>query len=354
MCDAYPRRPPQPTLVRHFSTPDHRTASIAVAIADGGGMARLTIIRGGSADPSGRRGRSFQDAADQGTLVRLTPGRFVDASEWRRATPGERHIARIKAVHDRIAPRLVVAYASAAALHGLPWRGEFPDVVEVIDPARSTTQSLTHVRKRPGRGRRLRTQQMITIPRKVTDVTITVADLAISYDLRLSVPALDAALAAGSVLADVRSEVELRGAVHGRHRAEVALALADGRSGSPGESVARVALDEVGAPRPVLQRAFHDAAGFIGRVDFWFPDQGVVLEFDGRTKYVDPALRRPGTSAADVVVTEKRREDRLRRHHEVRGLGRFGWEEANDLDALRAVLRGVGVPFSTRSFMHVR
>ncbi len=90
----------------------------------------------------------------------------MDASEWRRATPGERHIARIKAVHDRIAPRLVVAYASAAALHGLPWRGEFPDVVEVIDPARSTTQSLTHVRKRPGRGRRLRTQEMITIRAK--------------------------------------------------------------------------------------------------------------------------------------------------------------------------------------------
>ncbi|GGL04345.1 hypothetical protein JOE58_001349 [Curtobacterium luteum] len=317
-------------------------------------MTRLTIIRGGSADPTGTRGRSFRDAADQGALVRLTPGRFVDATEWRRATPGERHIARIKAVHDRIAPRLVVAHASAAALHGLPWRGEFPDVVEVIDPERSTTQSLTHVRKRPGRGRRLRTQYMIANGRRVTDLTSTVADLAISFELRLSVPALDVALAAGCVLADVRTEIEARGAVHGRHRAAVALELADGASGSPGESVARVALDEVGAPRPVLQRASHDDAGFIGRVDFWFPEQGVVLEFDGRTKYVDPALRRPGMSAADVVVTEKRREDRLRRHREVRGFGRFGWDEANDLDALRAVLRGVGVPTAPRSFRHVR
>lgn len=257
-------------------------------------------------------------------------------------------------MHDRISPRLIVSHASAAALHGLPWRGEFPEVVEVIDPVRTTTQSLTHVRKRPGKGRRMRTQSMVATGRRLTDLVTTLADLAITYDLRLSVPALDAALAAGCPLTDVRAEIERRGAVHGRHRAEVATALADGASGSPGESGARVALDEVGAPRPELQHEFHDEDGLIGRVDFWFPDQGVVLEFDGRTKYVDPALRRSGTTAADVVVAEKRREDRLRRHHEVRGLGRFGWEEANDPDALRSVLRGVGIPFSERSFVHIR
>jgi hypothetical protein len=317
-------------------------------------MARLTIIRGGSADVSGRRGRALLEAADQGSLVRLTPGRFVKAAEWRSATPGERHIARIKAVHDRIAPRLVVSHASAAALHGLPWRGEFPDVVEVIDPRRSTTQSLTHVRKRPGVGRMLRTLPMTANGRPLTDLVTTAADLAIAYDLRLSVPALDVVLATGQDRADIRTEIERRSAVHGRHRAVVALDLADGASGSPGESVARVALDEVGAPRPVLQQEFHDAAGLIGRVDFWFPEQGVVLEFDGRTKYVDPALRRAGMTAADVVVAEKRREDRLRRLRDVHAVGRFGWDEANDLDALRAVLRGVGLPVVSRPFLHLR
>lgn len=317
-------------------------------------MTRLTIIRGGSADTSGRTGRVHRQESDTGRLVRLTPGRFVHADDWRRATPGERHIARVKAVHDRIADRLVVSHASAAALHGLPWRGEFPEVVEVIDPHRTTSQSLTHVRKRPGKGRELRTRTMVTNGRRLTDMVSTVADLAISYELRIAVPAIDVALRCGVTEQEVHDELERRSAVHGRHRAQVALDLADAASGSPGESVARVALDEVGAPRPVLQQVFHDSAGFIGRVDFWFPEQGVVLEFDGRSKYVDPALRAAGRSAADVVLDEKRREDRLRRHPEVRGVGRFGWAEANDAESLRAVLHAVGLPTSIRAFHHLR
>ncbi|MDR6571944.1 hypothetical protein J2X60_000569 [Curtobacterium sp. 320] len=317
-------------------------------------MARLTIIHGGTADPSGRRGRALQRAADAGDLVRLVPGRFVDAGEWRRATPGERHIARIKAVHDRLAPRLVVSHASAAALHGLPWAGEFPETVDVLDPRRTTSQGLAHVRKRPGAGRTFRTQTMVAKDRLLTDLVSTAADLAISCELRISVPALDSALRRGAARADIRAEVDARNAVHGRHRAITAIELADAASGSPGESVGRVALDEVGAPRPVLQQEFRDADGFIGRVDFWFPDQGVILEFDGKAKYVDPALRAAGTTAADVVVSEKRREDRLRRHRDVRAVGRFGWPEAHDAEALRALLQGVGVRTTPRSFTLLR
>ncbi|WP_139196578.1 MULTISPECIES: hypothetical protein [unclassified Curtobacterium] len=224
----------------------------------------------------------------------------------------------------------------------------------MIDPQRTTSQSLTHVRKRPGKGRELRTRTMVTNGRRLTDMVSTVADLSISYELRLAVPAVDVALQCGVTEQEIRDELERRGAVHGRHRAQVALDLADAASESPGESVARVALDEVGAPRPVLQQVFRDAAGFIGRVDFWFPEHGVVLEFDGRSKYVDPVLRAAGRSAADVVVDEKRREDRLRRHPEVRGVGRFGWAEANDAEALRAVLHAVGLPTSIRAFHHLR
>ena len=317
-------------------------------------MARLSIITGGASDPSGRRGRSLRRRPDAGTLIRLTPGRFVDADEWRRATPGERHIARVKAVHDRLAERLVVSHASAAALHGLPWSGEFPDVVEVIDPRRTTSQGLAHVRKRPGAGRTLRTASMVANGRPLTDLVTTAVDLAISYDLRISVPALDVVLQLGPARRDLEDELERRNAVHGRHRAVTAIDLADPASGSPGESVGRVALDEQGAPRPVLQQEFRDAAGLVGRADFWFPEHGAVLEFDGRAKYTDPALRAAGATAADVLVAEKRREDRLRRHPEVRSFGRFGWREANDAVALREVLRSIGVPTEPRAFTRLR
>ena len=317
-------------------------------------MARLTIIRGGSADPSGRRGSALRAAADAGTLIRLTPGRFVDADEWRRATPGERHIARVKAVHDRLAARLVVSHASAAALHGLPWLGEFPSTVDVIDPLRTTAQTLAHVRKRAGAGRSLRTVSMVANGRLLTGLVSTAVDVAISNELRISVPALDVVLQRGVERRALFAEIEQRNAVHGRHRAMTAVELADAASGSPGESVGRVALDELGAPRPVLQQEFRDTAGLIGRVDFWFPEQGAVIEFDGRAKYVDQSMRSAGVTAADVLVAEKHREDRIRRHPDVRTFGRFGWREANDAEALRGVLRSAGVPLTSRSFDRVR
>lgn len=317
-------------------------------------MARLEIVVGGEADPSGRRGRGHRERALRGELVRVGPGRFVLGDEWRRATPGERHIARVKAVHDRLAPRLIVSHASAAALHGLPWPGEFPDLVEVIDPLRSTGQTLRSVHKRPGAGRQFRLAEMTATGRRLTDLATTAVDLAIAYPLRTSVPALDAVLARGTDRERLIAALVAAGPVRHRARAERAVAIADGRSGSPGESVARVALDEVGAPQPELQHRFDDDAGLVGFVDFWFPEQGVVLEYDGRVKYTDPALRRPGQTAADVVVAEKRREDRIRRCPGVHGFGRIGHAETKDTALLREVLRSLGVPTTRPRFTTVR
>ena len=45
--------------------------------------------------------------------------------------------------------------------------------------------------------------------------------------------------------------------------------------------------------------------------DFGWPDLGVLREFDGKSKYGE-LMRRPGQSAEQVLVAEKRREDRLR------------------------------------------
>jgi hypothetical protein len=316
-------------------------------------MQRLDIIRGGSADPTGRRGAALVSAADRGALVRLAPGRYVDAERWRQAHPRTRHLARLDAIDDRIARRLVVSHISAVALHGLPWSGEFPEVVDVIDPRRDTAQSLRLLRKHPGKGRTRRIVRTSS-GRPVTDMLSTVVDLAIASELRRSVAVLDVALQRGLDRDALRGELGGRSAVHGRDRARFAIEFADARSGSVGESVARVALDEVGAPRPELQVDFQDSAGFVARVDFWFPEQGVVLEFDGVAKYRDPALRAAGFTAEDVLVQEKRREDRLRRVPDVRRVGRFGWPETQDTTALRELLVGLGLPLEERRFRTIR
>ena len=87
--------------------------------------------------------------------------------------------------------------------------------------------------------------------------------------------------------------------------------LLDVRSESVGESASRVRIHLDGLPAPELQRVIGDANGeIIGRVDFVWEEHRTIGEFDGRGKYNE--LRGNGVSSADVVVAEKRREDRLR------------------------------------------
>ncbi len=99
-------------------------------------------------------------------------------------------------------------------------------------------------------------------------------------------------------------------------------AFADGRSGSPGESLSRVWFAEVGLPEPDLQVEFHDEAGQIGITDFYWSKYRTIGEFDGRGKYDEP--KDSQATARGVVYAEKRREDRLRVDNEV---VRFGWSD---------------------------
>lgn len=116
----------------------------------------------------------------------------------------------------------------------------------------------------------------------------------------------DAVLHQGAVTrADLEALVSRLRHRAGSPRARNALAFADGRSESVGESRLRTLMADYGLPAPDLQVELfdHEERSFIGRVDFLFRDQGIVVEFDGESKYAN---------AADLVA-EKRREDRIRR-----------------------------------------
>ncbi|WP_374009683.1 hypothetical protein [Leifsonia sp. LS-T14] len=139
--------------------------------------------------------------------------------------------------------------------------------------------------------------------------------------------------------------------MRGHRRALDVIDLADERSGSPLESVSRLAMHTAGVPQPELQTPFRDAAGLIGYVDFYWSDFGVVGEADGDLKYLDPALR-GGRTADRVVLDEKIREDRLR------ALGlrvvRWRWATARDPRSLAALLSSAGVPLDRRAGWRVR
>ena len=65
----------------------------------------------------------------------------------------------------------------------------------------------------------------------------------------------------------------------------------------------------------------------IGRVDFWWPDLGLVGEFDGRMKYRLDGVE-DGRPLEDRLWTEKTREDRLRAAGA--RVARWTWDVAMD------------------------
>ena len=86
--------------------------------------------------------------------------------------------------------------------------------------------------------------------------------------------------------------------------------LVDVRSESVGESFSRVRFWRWGVPAPILQLEVRDPnGGLVGRCDLGSPF-GTIGEFDGRVKY--GLLLKPGQTAEDVLLAEKRREERLR------------------------------------------
>jgi hypothetical protein len=117
--------------------------------------------------------------------------------------------------------------------------------------------------------------------------------------------------------------------------------FADGLSGSPGESLSRVQMQAIGVDPPQLQVPFHDADGHIGDVDYYWPELGIAGEFDGDSKYGDARRYATHLTAQEVLLAEKRREDRLRRV--VRGVVRWGWATARDRRALATLLAAQGI-----------
>lgn len=91
---------------------------------------------------------------------------------------------------------------------------------------------------------------------------------------------------------------------------DLVLRLANPKIESVGESRTFHLCYSHRIPMPEPQYEVKDSAGqILGRVDFAWPELGVFLEFDGKVKY--EKLLKDGERASDVVIREKRREERI-------------------------------------------
>lgn len=298
-----------------------------------GGMSPLISSRDLAAD-----GLSPGDLARMvraGELIRVRRGAYTgpeDAEPDRRAA----HLRLLHATLPQCDPGAVVSHTSAAVVHDLPvWNKQLGRM------------HVTRDRTGGGRTRRLMQVHCAPLPAvevadlaglRVTGLARTVVDLGRSLPLEQAVAAGDAALTRIG-RHDLEQALARQAGRHGIGRARRAVALLDPRSESAGESYSRVVFHLAGLPRPEPQyEVFGPDGRLVGRCDFGWPEFRVLGEFDGRKKYSE-LLRRPGQAAEDVLIDEKRREDRLR------ALGwtvlRWMWDELYRPEPLLAQLRAV-------------
>ncbi|GAA2546265.1 type IV toxin-antitoxin system AbiEi family antitoxin [Pseudonocardia hydrocarbonoxydans] len=264
-----------------------------------------------------------------GELCPVRPGAYVFGG----APPDliARHLLQVRAACEQLSGHAVVSHASAAVVHGVALWAVPLDHVHVTRSRRSSGAR---------RGRRvhvhcaaLDADEVVMVDGlRVTSVERTLVDLARTVPFEQAVVAADSALhrhltnRAALDLASAR-----RSRLPGMPAARRALAFADARSASPGESRSRVVIARAGLPVPVLQWEVRTTSGlFVGRVDFGWPELRTVGEFDGRVKYGREL--RPGRDPVEVLYEEKCREDELRA--EDLGMVRWGWV---DLDRFAPV-----------------
>jgi hypothetical protein len=237
--------------------------------------------------------------------VRLRKGMYIRTQDLVSVNERERHLIDCVAVLLSLGPGPVLSHASAACRHEL-----------ILPRGHSSEVRATADEWRRGRGYRV-AQATMTVDEVeswlqfgVMSVPRTLVDCAREWSLTDGVVAIDAALHERKVTRGELVAAVLAGAHRpGIAQAARALGLSDGRAESPLESRGRLALGASGLPRPELQVEIHDATGFIGRVDGWYEEAAVAVEFDGKVKYTDP---RYASSPGDVLWKEKRREDRMR------------------------------------------
>jgi predicted transcriptional regulator of viral defense system len=257
---------------------------------------------------AGHRPDEIRTAVVSGRWHRLRRGVYVDVARWTAAVDDdrERHLLSAAAALAVLGTGPVLSHSTAARFHRflLPRRAE-------------ETVRLTHAHQwRNGRDYRVAAADLpcddvdCTGPLPVTRPARTLVDCSREWSLVDAVVAIDAAIRCKQVRrAELTTAILRQSHWRGIGEAARALHLADGRSESPLETRGRLAFLSAGLPLPELQVELHGPRGFVGRVDAWFDDPGIAVEFDGLVKYTDPYR---GRTPAQVLWDEKRREDVIR------------------------------------------
>lgn len=231
-----------------------------------------------------------------GDYHKLAPGHFIDARIHRELSATARVQVRIVA-WACTAPKTYVIGSSASLLWGFPEQRSHGQCLGApVELGRSAGRTVhkgnVHYRalrrEHSSRTRLMDTGFGIV---QVTDRLTTCLDLARWNSLDDAVHALDHCLQKKwFTLGKVDSRVQEMGGAKGIDDIRQAALLASAGSESPRETKLKLLMWRLGLPAPLQQVNITSRRGtWLGRVDFFYPGLGLIIEYDGQGKYDLPA-----------------------------------------------------------------
>jgi len=291
----------------------------------------------------GRDVRTLGRRASAGELRRIRQGVYVPASAWDALPFWDRYPLLIFAAASTLQSRTVFCRQSAAALWGLPLLGR-STVVHACTFDGGGGRSRAGVRRHFVEPDGLEVEEQAGL--LVTSRLRTVLDLAAYESFEQAVTVVDHVLSPRPELQPLTKDELVEGvgrsySAAAARRIRAAGDFADVGSGSPGESVSRALMHRLGFQPPVLQSEIRDARGVVGYTDFEWELERLCGEFDGAVKYQRTEFLQ-GRTPSEVVIAEKRREDRIRSTG--RRVIRWTWTELARPERFAAFLDAERVP----------
>jgi hypothetical protein len=233
--------------------------------------------------------RAFESAVNSGSLERIWQGIYCLGA------PDD--AVRLRGLDLSCGTKVAICLNTAAAVYGFDT--EEPADLHVLSPPGSRLRSGDGlvVHRRDG-------APLTSVDgRPSTAPAWTAVEVARSLRRPRTLATLDAALRSRTC-----NRAELwRAAIEQAGRRGIVtvrdlIPLADGRSESPMESEARLAMIDGGLPIPELQYEIIDGNGELRRLDFAWPDAGVAVEYDGLDWHSGPeAMQRDRRRTAALL-----------------------------------------------------
>lgn len=280
-----------------------------------------------------------------GLIVRPFRGVYALGSYWDDLKPEERILCAARTLREKH-PGWIYAGTTAAVAHGLRVSWRHLSALCVATDRKAQTHGFGNIR-------RIAVSEDRTAERAglhVTSFARTVCDCLRMMPFGDALALADSALRIRGLTSE-RLQLNISRIcqhVPGVNRVQEIVSLADGRSESGGESIARAQMIALGFAAPDLQREIDDpltwGKGFRADYAWDLPDGSVVLgELDGREKYQNVEMT-DGHDIEDVLLAERRREARMTLSDSAVRVVRFSLAEAMDARGFERLLLAYGVP----------